>query len=69
MRMLALLAIKLRSALAMLGLAALALFVTIGLLVLGVKGIGGIGSPTFLGPVSTGPSAAWRCASSRFRSR
>jgi signal transduction histidine kinase len=53
-RMLAFPAIKLPIALLALALAALFTIATVGLLALGVKGIAGIGEPTYVGPVETG---------------
>jgi signal transduction histidine kinase len=52
-RMLTLCAIKLPVALAMLAVAAVAVGATLGLVLLGLKGIAGIGAPVFLGPVKT----------------
>ena len=51
-RMLVLLALKLPVAVALLALAAAMLVIVGGLLVLGVQGIGGIGDPTYVGPVA-----------------
>jgi len=53
MRMLALLAITLPVTLLAAALAAVLLITTAGLLVVGVKGIAGIGAATFVGPVKT----------------
>jgi len=52
-RMLTLCAIKLPVALAMLALAVVAAGATLGLVLLGIKGIAGLGDPVYLGPVKT----------------
>jgi len=54
MRMLALLAIKLPIVVLALALAAVFAIVTAGLLVLGVEGIMGVGTPIYVGPVKNG---------------
>ena len=54
MRILALLAIKLPTALPVLALSAVAVLVTAGVLVAGIEGIAGIGEAVYVGPFETG---------------
>ena len=54
MRMLALLAIRLPTALPVLALAAVSVLVTVGVLVAGIEGIAGIGTAVYVGPFETG---------------
>ena len=54
MRMIALLAIKLPTALPVLALAAVSVLVTVGVFVAGIEGIAGIGTAVYVGPFEKG---------------